>query len=74
MVVSNHIGHLGWIWSLQPLGSNPQETILVLLVKVNLKQLGTILGPRLAQLLLGVLPAVVRTLDRPVSKNLATGQ
>jgi len=69
-----HVWNLGWFWSLKPLGTNPQEAILVLLVKVNLKELGAIIRPRLTQLLLGVLPAVVRTLDRPVSENLATGQ
>jgi len=69
-----HVGHLGWLWSFQPLGTNPQESILILLVKVNLKQLGTIIRPRFTQLFLGVFPAVVRTLYRPVSENLATGQ
>jgi hypothetical protein len=68
-----HVGHLGWVRAVEPLGPNPQEPILVALVKVHLELIGTVC-PRFAQLLLGVLPAVVRTLDVTVREHLAERQ
>jgi hypothetical protein len=42
---------------------------LIFLVKVNLKELGTVVAPWLAQFLLGVLPPVIWTLECAVVED-----
>jgi len=68
-----HVWNLGWVRSLQAFGANPQKTILVSLVEIDLELVST-LGPGATQLLLRVLPPVVRTLDVPVRKDFAETQ
>jgi hypothetical protein len=66
-----HVRNLWWVGSDESFGANPQEAILILLVKVNLEHICTVSNPRLAQSILSVFPAVIGTLYRTVLEHLA---
>jgi hypothetical protein len=68
-----HVWNLGRVRSFESFGTNPQESVLVPLIEIDLELVGT-LGPRATQLFLRILPPVVRTLDVPVRKDFAKTQ
>jgi hypothetical protein len=43
-----HVRNLGRVWTIESFWANPQQAILIFLVKVNMEKLGTFVAPRFA--------------------------